>query len=206
MKILNVGAGYPRPQGAEWVNLDQLYDTLFEGTEERKNLDAEGNYVNHHLPAAMPFGNGSFDGIACFHVLEHFNCMEAVTVIADCYRLLRSGGVLLVSVPDATYFRQVQGEDSKPNAPLLFGEPMQEIEPKQSFRDYALFFGQHRQVFCEDSMWALLRQGGFEDRWIRRTSHGASRTGGSTEEPLNKMKTILTRIQFSLLMTAQKGE
>lgn len=49
----------------------------------------------------MPmFENGSVDMIVIHQGLEHFGCGEAQGMLKECYRILRSGGSLIVTTPD----------------------------------------------------------------------------------------------------------
>ncbi len=51
----------------------------------------------------LPFRDGSFDIITAKHTLEHVD--EPRRAMAELHRVLRPGGVALVIVPDAAYFR-----------------------------------------------------------------------------------------------------
>jgi SAM-dependent methyltransferase len=47
---------------------------------------------------ALPFGDGSFDAVVCFEVIEHFD--EPLIVLDELVRVLASDGVLLISSPN----------------------------------------------------------------------------------------------------------
>jgi SAM-dependent methyltransferase len=117
MRLLNVGAGGNRPQTEIWWNLDNLRTQLKEGTPERTNLDKEPRYVECDLAVqSIPFPDEYFDGIALVHVIEHFTCHEAVDVLIKCRKVLKPGGLLIVSVPNAEYFLDVYEQDTKERA------------------------------------------------------------------------------------------
>lgn len=160
MKLLNLGAGSNRPQDEHWTNLDDLYEQFPVGTPERTNLDAEPRYVDHRLPQPLPFIENTFDGILCSHIIEHFNIHDAVKIMADCKRVLKPGGILVVSVPDAEYFLEVYDEDTKERAEELFGEPIHD-EGHERFFTYALFNRWHKQVLAYDSLKCLFLMAGF---------------------------------------------
>ena len=192
MKLLNVGCGATRP--TDWVNLDNLHDVLKPGTPERTNLDKETNYVDHKLPEIMPFKEGTFDGVLCSHVIEHFDCQDAVKILEDCRRVLKIGGILVVSVPDAEYFRLVLNIDTRDRAVELFGEPICPDEPwHKSFFDYGLFYNQHKQILTDTSLWCLLVKAGFSPAFLY--------VSNDTSKEIEK---IMNRRKFSLEMTALK--
>lgn len=59
----------------------------------------------------LPFGAERFDGILCIDVLEHLACPEAC--IHDAYRVLRPGGLFLISTPNAgSLGHRLKGRDS----------------------------------------------------------------------------------------------
>ena len=190
MKYLNLGAGGARIHEEGWINLDDLHSQLAPGTPERDALDREQNYVNHDVSSGLlPFGNDEFDGILASHFFEHFDAQEAVRIIRECKRVLKPGGGLLVSVPDASYFRKVYPEDCVENWPRLY-EVTDPNNTIPTFFEAALFFEQHKQVLTEDSLWCLFTRGGFE---IRGLCVGAP-----------EMVKHLNRLPFSLVMSAVK--
>ena len=50
----------------------------------------------------MPFGDGELDVVVCNEVLEHL--LEPQRAAAEALRVLRPGGVFLVSVPNVAYW------------------------------------------------------------------------------------------------------
>lgn len=86
-RYLNLGSG---PRGLNlpnWVNVDGFADTHV-----------------HHLAdfgRSLPFADCTFDGVFSEHVLEHFTRDEGIFVFRECHRILASGGLIRVIVPDA---------------------------------------------------------------------------------------------------------
>ena len=140
MKILNLGCGSTRPKEDVWVNLDDLHSQLTEDGPEKRALDAEPNYCQHVIEpdGELPFSANRFDGILASHFFEHFDCQEAVKILRQCRAVMKPGGVIVVSVPNAPYFRAVYGEDRNENWPKLFGvnDPP---NPIPTFFEAALF-------------------------------------------------------------------
>lgn len=86
MKYLNLGCGSNYSKQKEWVNLD-----FFPNGE---------NIIKHNLLLGIPFENNSFDLVYHSHVLEHFSKDDGEKFIAECFRVLKPGGILRVAVPD----------------------------------------------------------------------------------------------------------
>lgn len=198
MKLLNLGCGGERQQGDEWINLDDLHAQLPEGTPERKNLDTETNYVNFVVGSGpLPFDDAMFYGIIASHFFEHFDAQEGLKIMQDCHRILQPGGVLLVSVPDASYFRKVYPEDRNENWPRLF-EVSDPRNPIPTWMEAALFFEQHRMVFTEDSLWCFLTRSGFKSICT------AGNVAAGASEAADAMIRLLNRRKFSLEMIGVK--
>lgn len=91
MKIaLNVGSGQRRfasTDEVDWINIDSVTrpgcepDILCDGTD-------------------LPYETGTVDYVVLHHVLEHFGCGEADSMIDEAYRVLKQDGSLLVFVPN----------------------------------------------------------------------------------------------------------
>lgn len=215
MRLLNLGCGGERVQSTEWVNLDDLHSQLPPKSGARINLDQETNYVNFNVSSGpLPFSDGSFDGILASHFFEHFDAQEGLKIMRDCRRLLRSGGTLLVSVPDASYFRKVYPEDRNENWPRLF-ETTDPANPIPTFFEAALWFDQHKVLMTEDALWSYFKRTGFDQiisfRNLKRNLDGSidldmepNFTGVTDGAPLLTMMNQLNRLSFSLVMCAVK--
>lgn len=84
MKLLNLGCGinyHPL-----WINIDFV--------------STGPDVMAHNLLSGIPFPDHSFDVVYHSHVLEHFSREDAQDFIAECYRVLKPGGLLRVAVPD----------------------------------------------------------------------------------------------------------
>lgn len=91
MVRVNLGSGQ-RPFGtpeAHWVNVDK------QAVWKPDILWDAGNPLD-----PCPFEKESVDMIVLHHVLEHFGCGEGNGLIAQCHKILKKGGSLIVTVPD----------------------------------------------------------------------------------------------------------
>jgi len=198
MRILNVGCGamrLPRP----FINLDNLREQLAVGTRERHMLDQEENYVEHTIGSGqLPFPDNSFTAVALFHCLEHFEAQEGLSLLKDILRVLEHGGRILVSVPDASYFRKVYPEDRNENWPRLF-DVTDPPNPIPTWHEAALWFNQHRVILTEDAVWSYLTMAGYSG--IERLD---SFTHETDDDAMRAMHKELNRRIFSLVMKATK--
>ncbi len=84
MKYLNLACG--NRYYKDWVNID------FVSSIE--------DVIAHNLLNGIPFDSNYFDGVYHSHVLGHFSKEQGVYFLSECYRVLKTGGVIRVVVPD----------------------------------------------------------------------------------------------------------
>lgn len=60
-----------------------------------ENYDAEVN-----IARPLPFSGAAIDFVFAEHVIEHVTHREAWNFLAECYRILKPGGVLRIAIPD----------------------------------------------------------------------------------------------------------
>jgi len=84
MRALNLGCGgrfHP-----DWENLDFA--------------PVSAAVRAYDLQKGIPFPDGTFDVVYHSHVLEHFPKQFAPSFLRECHRVLKSGGVIRVAIPD----------------------------------------------------------------------------------------------------------
>lgn len=90
-------ARLPRPAGKLMLNLGSGFESL----EGWVSLDAQGGDGAVNLLRPLPFERNSVDFVYLAHVLEHFYFpSEALGLLREIRRVLKSGGVLRIVVPD----------------------------------------------------------------------------------------------------------
>jgi SAM-dependent methyltransferase len=82
--MLNIGCG--RCYHPDWINLDLNHP--------------DPEVLQHDVLQGIPFSDNSFDFVYHSHVLEHLSPDDGATMIRECFRVLRPGGVLRIVVPD----------------------------------------------------------------------------------------------------------
>jgi len=97
--ILDVGCGlgrwvsYFRRRGYSVIGLDTSFERMATGREYAGPFPAVCASV-----LRIPFPDGTFGAVMCFGLIEHFE-QGPSAALAELHRVLRPGGILLVSVP-----------------------------------------------------------------------------------------------------------
>jgi predicted SAM-dependent methyltransferase len=84
LPYLNLGCGYR--YHPDWTNVDFI--------------QTGPGVLAYNLLQGIPFGPGEFRVVYHSHVLEHFPKEKAPDFLQECYRVLRTGGIIRVAVPD----------------------------------------------------------------------------------------------------------
>lgn len=84
MKLLNLGCGTNFHE--DWINID------FVSNSEK--------VISHNLLNGIPMENNSTDIVYHSHVLEHFSRDDGKLFLMECYRVLKSNGIIRIAVPD----------------------------------------------------------------------------------------------------------
>lgn len=134
---LNLGCGLA--VSGDWINIDGsinalvasfpsfLRKTFYRLTGARQfyteaqylELLANHIFIHHDLAKSIPLENNTADFIYSSHFFEHLFLKDARHLLAECFRVLKPGGVLRFSVPDLDYaiglYREGRKEDMLKN-------------------------------------------------------------------------------------------
>jgi predicted SAM-dependent methyltransferase len=86
MKYLNLGCGPKYVKSTDWVNADML--------PYGKDV-IQCNFLN-----GIPFDSNKFELVYHSHVLEHFSKKDGENFIKECFRILNTGGVIRIAMPN----------------------------------------------------------------------------------------------------------
>jgi len=84
MKYLNLGCGGRHL--SDWTNVNFVSHSP--------------SVIAHDLSKGIPFPSETFDVVYHSHLLEHFEKKDALMFMAECFRVLKPGGIIRVVVPD----------------------------------------------------------------------------------------------------------
>lgn len=82
---LNIGSGAVTPPVAGWTTLDAMAWPCSVRGDAR----------------ALPFRDKSFEQVHCSHLIEHVTYDEALTVLQEARRVLRTNGIFYIAAPDS---------------------------------------------------------------------------------------------------------
>lgn len=119
----------------------------------------------------LPFPDASVDHVLCSHFLEHIYPNEALQVLKGFRGVLRTGGTAHIIVPDIrvlidNYLRKSACGDERA-ADWLVEQSLLSSRTKGTFKYRVLEFGggfglQHRWMYDQHSMAAMMREAGFQ--------------------------------------------
>jgi predicted SAM-dependent methyltransferase len=104
---VNLGCGAQVVDG--WVNVDYAIGArlsripLFAAPNRRIgffNVKWDEHILIHDLRKPLPFKSNSVYVVYSFHTLEHFDREDGRRLLSECYRVLRTGGLARIVVPD----------------------------------------------------------------------------------------------------------
>jgi predicted SAM-dependent methyltransferase len=158
---LNIGCGTSGLPG--WVNIDNSPTILLSRLPFGKRLFRTPDWARDvrriDVRKRIPFDDSSVSYIYSSHTFEHFSYDEALAVSRECFRVLKTGGILRVVVPDLSIaVREYLAETNDPKASQYFVE---RLSLTSSFRDLLHPGSNHKQMFDSRSLVHLLREAGF---------------------------------------------
>jgi predicted SAM-dependent methyltransferase len=110
---LNIGCGPVQPEG--WVNIDgsnrarlasrlPWLDRLLVGLRLLPPTEFNRHTRSDDVRKGLPYPENSVEVVYCGEILEHFEREDGERFLAECFRVLKPGGVLRVRVPDNYHF------------------------------------------------------------------------------------------------------
>lgn len=139
------------------------------GSDGWITVDILGADICHDLRKGIPLPNESVDRIYTSHMFEHIPYKELVVFINECYRVLKKGGELSVSVPNAglyigAYVKRARfrpaGEGYKP-ALIQTGSFMDQV-------NYIAYMGgHHNYMFDQENLINTLNSAPFKSVRLR---------------------------------------
>ena len=163
-RCLDVGCGHGRAAGLPLTARGCAYigvDISASAVAEARSIGLDARQIDD--AAELPFEDREFDAVACLEVIEHIFFPQHA--VAEIVRVLKPGGVLIVTTPNVAYWRR------RLDLALLgrwnpFGHVFAVEEP---------WADPHIRFFTPGALRRLLNSGGLTD--IDVAGHGGSIVG-----------------------------
>ncbi|MGH8556776.1 MAG: class I SAM-dependent methyltransferase [Methylococcales bacterium] len=153
LKALHIGCGERIISG--WLNAD-LYPYAI-------------NAVYLNATKKFPFADMTFDCIYTEHMIEHISYFEGVSMIRQCYRVLKTGGKLRVATPDLRFLMELcQTQKTSLQKDYIkwqtdnFLHGIDRYEDVFVINNYVRAWG-HQFIYDENTLATELERAGFTD-------------------------------------------
>lgn len=138
---LHLGSGGEHKDG--WINVDLVGDPV---------------EIAWDLARGIPFNDGSVEAVFHEHLLEHIPLEAGIHFMAECFRVLRPGGVLRVGVPDAGALIRSYADDGAYLDKNHPGRPTRMLAVQELF-----YWHRHTTMYDGETLAMLFRASGFPD-------------------------------------------
>lgn len=122
------------------------------------------------LRRPLPFPDESVDSIYSEHVLEHFTYLELKSLLSECYRVLKPGGIFQAGVPDAGLAFRAYSADPAVFYQLKYWSNVdpQSLKLPMDEVNWLIYMGEvHHSVFDRQNIVMRLEEVGFTNVSIR---------------------------------------
>jgi predicted SAM-dependent methyltransferase len=119
--------------------------------QHKRGVFKELTYLD--VTKRFPYSDETFDFVFSCHMLEHLFVHEAQACIADIFRVLKSGGICRIVVPDLDKIVA----DYNPDQPELFLKKIFECDPQSR--------NAHHWHYNANSLLRVLRDAGFHEAY-----------------------------------------
>lgn len=125
------------------------YHGIWNGKKKKKIRFKRHEFMLHNFDVekdAFPFANESFDLILCCEVIEHLG-LDPMNMIAECNRILKHNGSLLLTTPNVTSLRNT--------FKILLGYA------PYLYASFTLLHDRHNREYSPNEIHNMLAEGGF---------------------------------------------
>lgn len=212
---LNIGCGQTIIKG--WVNADNSFalklskyplfflELLFKFKIVNKSqydfiFFARKNNIQNIDATQLPYDSSSIDVIYSSHMMEHLQRDDAKTFIKECFRVLKPGGILRLSLPDLKIIvdNYLKHNDADLFIEQLLMEPPKTKKIKHLIKLYISGgFREHSWMYDGKSLLKILKEFGFKNSTILKP--------GDTNIPNEKNLNLYERAKQSFYVEGIKN-
>jgi glycosyltransferase involved in cell wall biosynthesis/predicted SAM-dependent methyltransferase len=157
---------YAPSDGLVKLNIGSFIDMFHYGWENIDEIDLtqfalQNGYLFKRLNVkdGLPYSDGSVDIILASHLLEHFTREEGLLFLKECFRVMKNGGVLRVSVPDTKELAKKYNDGTL----MKLTDYAVETAKDSAEAFYKILLDGHKTVYDCDSLVRVLKECGFID-------------------------------------------
>lgn len=170
-KKYNLGCGTALYQG--YLNIGYWHHLQDDAVYKDLNGTSNTYMLNHDLTHGIPAYDNSLDLVYHSHMLEHLSLQEGIIFIGECFRALRSGGMMRLLVPDLELWTKAYLSRDD----FFLGEYRKCLDNSLYVTPAAIFMGMlhnhgHKMGYDYETIKWLLQAAGFQQ--IRRTLYSDS--------------------------------
>jgi predicted SAM-dependent methyltransferase len=163
---LHLGCGATKKPG--WVNIDLA----------GANVDLAWDITD-----PLPFQDGAVDVIFHEHLLEHLSLAKGLSLMRECHRLLKEGGVLRVAVPNCRNYLTAYASGDTLLDDLKPGRPTPLLAASEVFLRHG-----HRSAYDLETLTLLCKAGGFSA--VRESSYGSGQIRPSPDSEHRRRESL----------------
>lgn len=119
------------------------------------------------LTREMPFRSASIDLIHSEDFIEHVDVAAGIVVLRECYRILRTGGVMRLLTPDLRAIVEEVYVHRDRRHLRWCGVNLDTSDPCEALNVHMRMGGEHRFLYDEEHLTKQLREAGFQVRRVR---------------------------------------
>jgi predicted SAM-dependent methyltransferase len=181
---INIGCGRHPTEG--WINFDNSLSIILANSPfkyfvakifrllnkqeqiENINWNKKNKILFADAKKHIPLPNDSAECIYTSHMFEHLSKEEAVSFLNETLRVLETGGILRIALPDlklaVNFYLQTQDADAFMERIFLAPPPINTI--KQKFFLFFCGYRQHQWMYDDKSLSNLIKKVGFRKVFI----------------------------------------
>jgi predicted SAM-dependent methyltransferase len=154
------------PDALKKVNLGSFLDCFYYGWENIDILDLSGFakaqayiFKQHDVTKGLPYKDSEVDIVFSSHLLEHLTREEGAKLLQECYRVMKPGGIIRLSIPDTKMITQKYLDGKISDYRYVNTGVEKCIDDADAY--YNLLLANHKTIYDKDSLMKLLERTGF---------------------------------------------
>lgn len=119
------------------------------------------------LTDTLPFPDNRVTRIYTSHTLEHLTYAQSQGLLKECLRILNPGGEISICVPNARFYIDAYVQERKLEKENFHQPAWNYVTPIDYVNYTAYMDGEHKHLFDQENLVAIMKQAGFENAQAR---------------------------------------